>query len=332
MQAIIIKINHRKVIMNDDDKKIVNDEALPTQTLNTDSLIPDNRVSVTNELIIVSFYLPERTDPIIVNGARTITIGRRDPKRRINPSIDLTEDDGAKHGVSRMHAEMNLSEGQYHIKDIGSSNGTWVNETKLEPYQPHPVQSGDQIRVGQMAIVIHITLPQRATSDNVATLIEENINKHYTYQFTENTGESLVTNGGLTPSGLQSISTYLEQVSLIYTIVRQAQQEVANRFQITAIHIQTDVSAPVVEVGEGADVMNFLAKKLPNFINSQKDKQASATPQRYSEPMQQIADYALQEIVFKFLDEEIRENYVRSLATYFTVLLSTNLVIEKIDN
>ena len=140
------------------------EEAQPTQNIPADAEIfnidksgTTSQIDGTTKLIIVSFYLPGRSEPIIVNGAKTITIGRRDPKRRINPTIDLTEDHGAKLGVSRMHAEMNFVNGKYYIKDTGSSNGTWVNDTKLQPYQPHPVLTGDQIRIGQVAIVLHLS-------------------------------------------------------------------------------------------------------------------------------------------------------------------------------
>lgn len=322
--------------MDDENKKKENEEALPTQTVSTAPKLFGNTISSTNELMIVSFYLPERANPIIINGARTITIGRRDPKRSINPSIDLTEDEGAKHGVSRMHAELNFVDGQYHVKDIGSANGTWVNETKLQPYQSHPIQSGDQFRVGQMAIIVHITLPQRTTSDSIATLIEDKVRSdQYSYKYAEGSNKVLVKDGGIVPSGLHSISIYLEQVSQIYNIVRQAQEETTNRFQVTAIHTQVGSTALIVEVGEGTDVLNFLARKLPAFIklqenNTENDELQLPSLQRYSEPMQQIADYALQEIVFKFLDDNVRDIYVRNLASYFDALLETKLEIKKL--
>lgn len=322
--------------MNEKNEKKEYEDALPTQAVNAAPKLFENTISSTTELMIVSFYLPERANPIIINGAKTITIGRRDPKRSINPSIDLTEDEGAKHGVSRMHAELNFVDGQYHVKDTGSANGTWVNETKLQPHQSHPIQSGDQFRVGQMAIIVHITLPQRTTSDSIATLIEDKIRSdRYSYKYAENSDKILVKDDALVPSGLHSISVYLEQVSQIYNVVRQAQEETDSRFQVTSIHTQASSTALIVEVSEGSDVMNFLARKLPAFIkiqenNTGNNEQQLLSLQRYSEPMQQIADYALQELVFKFLTDDMRDVYVRNLASYFNTLLETKLEIEKL--
>lgn len=322
-----------------EDKKSAAEEALPTQTVNSEPGIFENTISATNELMIVSFYLPGRSDPIIINGAKTITIGRRDPKRRINPSIDLTEDEGAKLGVSRLHAELNFVNGQYYVKDTGSSNGTWVNDTKLQPYQPHPVQSGDRIRVGQMAIMIHVTLPQRPTTgDVISTLIEEtHTEKQYSYRFKNKDGSSLIDDGGIATGELGKVNTYLDQVSHIYKIIREAQETESGNFQVKALRIQASTNSLLVEVSKGTDIMNFLARKLPSFLRVMEGQAEGSKPQtdslqRYPEPLEQVADYAIQEIVFKFLSEDARDDYVHRLASHFEALLATRLELEVVDD
>ena len=50
--------------------------------------------------------------------------------------------------VSSHHAEIR-SQGQgYEIIDLGSSNGTFVNEQQLVPYAPRLLSNSDQIRLG----------------------------------------------------------------------------------------------------------------------------------------------------------------------------------------
>jgi hypothetical protein len=324
--------------MNDKTDKNEYDEALPTQSVSTDPRLFDDSISaVTNELIIVSFYLPKRANPIIVNGAKHITIGRRDPKRRINPTIDLTEEEGAKLGVSRMHAELNFLNGQYYLKDTGSSNGTWINDTKLQPYQPHPVNSSDQIRIGQIRMGVHITLPQR-NSSVISTLMEgAQHRKFYNYQLSDNIDRPLLETGSLTPSILQLTSTYLDHVIKVYNIVRQAQDYEAIGFQINAIHAEPDSNILSIEIGEGWDIMNFLAQKLPEFITilegkTQSEQKLTDSLKRYPQPLEQIADYALQELVYRFLDDAQRDEYVRLLATYFEALLATHLKVQVSTN
>jgi len=48
--------------------------------------------------------------------------------------------------VSRQHAEFRFTENGYSISDLNSSNGTFVNGTRIE--QHHKLSSGDQVQVG----------------------------------------------------------------------------------------------------------------------------------------------------------------------------------------
>ena len=323
------------------------DDALPTQNIASDAEMfqiagnDDEVVGGTTQLIIVSFYLPGRSEPIIVTGSKTITIGRRDPKRRINPTIDLTEDLGAKLGVSRMHAEMNFVNGKYYVKDTGSSNGTWVNDTRLQPYQPHPVMTGDQVRIGQLAIVVHLSLPQRGNSnaapDAVSTLIDSalDINTR-SYKVLDNTGGILIEDGAMVIGKLRNLSTYLERLGRIYSIVREAQQQEGRPLSVMSIRVRTSDEALVVDVSDGSDLMDFMASKFDEFLTvlegkATGNKKQTDSLQRYTEPLEQIADYALQELVFRFLNEA-RDEYVRKLATHFDAIMSMELSVERTTN
>lgn len=55
------------------------------------------------------------------------------------------------HGsVSRRHAEISYANGQYVLRDLGSSNGTFVNETRLASGSTHLLKSNDRVRFGQV--------------------------------------------------------------------------------------------------------------------------------------------------------------------------------------
>lgn len=53
-------------------------------------------------------------------------------------------------GVSRRHAEIATTEDGYVIRDLGSSNGTWVNRTRIER---HVLADGDEITIGTSTLV-----------------------------------------------------------------------------------------------------------------------------------------------------------------------------------
>jgi pSer/pThr/pTyr-binding forkhead associated (FHA) protein len=83
-------------------------------------------------------------------------IGRWDADGGIFPDVDLdTDDPEAK--VSRRHARITLSNGQYFLEDLGSTNGTFINRGKrLPPGQRHALCDGDEIIVGKTFLRFHI--------------------------------------------------------------------------------------------------------------------------------------------------------------------------------
>ncbi len=79
-------------------------------------------------------------------------LGRRDPTTGAAPEVDLTPYAGYRMGVSRKHASLRLQENQLNLWDLGSSNGTFINGTRLSPHRPYPIRDGDEIRLGQMVL------------------------------------------------------------------------------------------------------------------------------------------------------------------------------------
>ncbi len=83
-------------------------------------------------------------------------IGRWDADGGIFPDVDLdTDDPEAK--VSRRHARITLSNGQYFLEDLGSTNGTFINRGKrLSPGQRQALCDGDEIIVGKTFLRFYI--------------------------------------------------------------------------------------------------------------------------------------------------------------------------------
>ena len=79
----------------------------------------------------VAFQLSER--PII--------IGR-------NPEADLVIND---HRASRIHCGLRYLDGAFHIKDLKSKNGTFVNNQRIEYAELKP---GDRIQIGSIAFTL----------------------------------------------------------------------------------------------------------------------------------------------------------------------------------
>ena len=75
-----------------------------------------------------------------------IHIGK--PNDRVPPDIDVS---GFKDSevVSRVHADIRVEGDSYYIEDVGSSNGTYVNNIPLASGNRHKLRSGDRIALGK---------------------------------------------------------------------------------------------------------------------------------------------------------------------------------------
>jgi pSer/pThr/pTyr-binding forkhead associated (FHA) protein len=56
-------------------------------------------------------------------------------------------------GVSRHHALIEGLEGRYSLRDLGSSNGTYAGDRKIELW---PIEDGDKIRIGKFELVFNL--------------------------------------------------------------------------------------------------------------------------------------------------------------------------------
>jgi len=85
------------------------------------------------------------------------TIGRRSPSRSIYPDLDLTYMDPRAY-ISRRHAQIVLQEGQYILLDLGSENGTFINERRLKANSAEVLHNGDMVRVGKVQLRFNLAV------------------------------------------------------------------------------------------------------------------------------------------------------------------------------
>ena len=79
-------------------------------------------------------------------GLNSIHMGK--PNNRLPPDLDLS---GFPHAeiISRVHASIHLDDDIYYLEDMGSSNGTYLNQDRLLPGDLRRLQSGDRISLGK---------------------------------------------------------------------------------------------------------------------------------------------------------------------------------------
>ncbi len=83
------------------------------------------------------------------------TLGRVSEGQPIMPDIDLSAFNGYQLGVSRLHAVLKKHRNnEITIVDLGSSNGTYLNGTRLKPHEPQKLIHGDIISLGKLKVQV----------------------------------------------------------------------------------------------------------------------------------------------------------------------------------
>src|SRR5918996_529162 len=81
-----------------------------------------------------------------------VLVGRTDPEASHRPDIDLAPFD-AEHLVSRRHAQLECREGAVTVRDLGSSNGTFVDGEPLPADVPRPLRDQQRLRFGHLTLL-----------------------------------------------------------------------------------------------------------------------------------------------------------------------------------
>lgn len=101
---------------------------------------------------IASLHIVRTGQILPLVGRDKFTIGRVSEGQSILPDIDLTPYEAYSRGVSRLHATLKIHNNDISITDLGSSNGTRINNDKIQPHKEYPVLHGDLITLGQFKL------------------------------------------------------------------------------------------------------------------------------------------------------------------------------------
>ncbi|WP_261576486.1 FHA domain-containing protein FhaB/FipA, partial [Frankia gtarii] len=101
---------------------------------------PARKPQSPSKLVVTKGHLSGTTIPL---GSSPVTIGRA------QDSTLVLEDDFA----SGRHARLVPHDGQWFVEDLGSTNGTFLNRSKVT--SPMPVPLGAPVRIGKTVLELH---------------------------------------------------------------------------------------------------------------------------------------------------------------------------------
>jgi hypothetical protein len=109
--------------------------------------VPDSGIAV---------YVEGAFTPAFIDTRGEFVIGRRAGTTSgvSEVLLDLSPLGGYSLGLSRRHAVIRRTEHGYDMLDLGSVNGTWLNDERLVPHKYYPLASGSHLRLGSMRLFV----------------------------------------------------------------------------------------------------------------------------------------------------------------------------------
>ena len=105
----------------------------------------------------IAIYVEGVNGPAYVDSKGEFVIGRMADRTSgmAETLLDLSPFGGYGLGISRRHVIIRRAEHGYEVIDLGSVNGTWLNDERLAPHKPIPLASGSHLRLGRMMLLVH---------------------------------------------------------------------------------------------------------------------------------------------------------------------------------
>jgi hypothetical protein len=101
----------------------------------------------------IAFYVKGAREPAFTDARSEFVLGRKVGSTS-EGLLDLAPFGGYHLGLSRRHAVIRRMEHGYEVLDLGSVNGTWVNDEKLVPHRSYTLTSGSYLRIGNMQLFV----------------------------------------------------------------------------------------------------------------------------------------------------------------------------------
>jgi len=116
--------------------------------------------------LVISLSEDEEDQTVALEHGDKWTVGR-------DSSCDICVEDI---NISRQHFYITKKDSEYFITDLGSSNGTYVDDTLLKPHQPFPLKSGAVISILEIEMYFEIRNPKiEKKISNLPALFSENV-------------------------------------------------------------------------------------------------------------------------------------------------------------
>jgi len=121
----------------------------------TPEMIRDWSINEEVEFVVpqtgIAFYVDGHSKPAAMDSKGDFVLGRKSEKTS-ERLLDLSPFGAYSMGLSRRHIYIRRVSDGYELFDLGSVNGSWLNEERLVPHQSYKLPSGSHLRLGRMRL------------------------------------------------------------------------------------------------------------------------------------------------------------------------------------
>jgi len=307
-------------------------------------------------------FIMDEEQPLVIRQTEKVVLGR-DISSNPPVTYDLTPYGAGDLGVSRHHALIVLSNGACTITDLGSTNGTWLNESRLMSQKSYPVHSGEQVRLGNLSMYVyfHASAQPGTTTEEIILLREEprtasllhprmtanylgNVINPYIQALAEVQGVIDESHGHVprevvinTISALRqdmpigiSLSGASDAVQALTSLILAWRK--AHALALTGLYSTSRPAAPPTSVG-GTNIITSLQPRPtgqlnPNAIRAARESELSVAVQRaIAEWHGELSELALKLLAdtSPFLDEADQQKYAAKILPPLTILATSRL-------
>ena len=107
---------------------------------------------------IIKFRVIGTTNFVQIEATEHMTVGRSDVHSDTYPDIDLEPFNARALGVSRIHMEIIARNSRVTVRDMDSSNGSFLNDGRMLAGTEYRLQHGDRLMLGKLALQVQFVV------------------------------------------------------------------------------------------------------------------------------------------------------------------------------
>lgn len=287
------------------------EDDLTVSTRDVPDYIPNLEEPIGIDGNTILLMLPGQSAPLTFTDIPSIILGRYDQSTGIYPTVDLTPFFGKSLGVSRRHAEIFSKDGRFYVRDLESANGTFLNNKKIS-HRAEMIKSGDQIRLGELLIVVFLSEKDKAQ----AVLQRQPLAGQQTLYLQYQPSKPPSPPDSISIEFMsQTLSGYLHALSEIQATILSANKQDNQPVTISSFQVVDKLNIIEVQLYIHSQVLSFMRDAVQKRITQSGEV---VSPILYQHAAQDI----LAEMTSLKMNDELYEAYLERLMRYLKVLFA----------